>query len=415
MLRYDRRAQAYGDWVAYPAYNTAQHVYYDTPSGQQVYPASAETVYAMTQDAMYPQDGDYYTCAPQTWSQPSCAQAGAYDDANLLWSLMQCTSPGAVPSLSRSDSLGSRTPPTPCTPDFGLRPKLEAPPPAPPPLSVKLEPDDGFVLEPASLLAESYGRDHACLPPNEVPLRATQAPPKMRRMMGVFRLNPFAPAPTESEVDAKPLDQPGKIITFQLENVVSVDGLPQLSMTQEKIEDVGGGDFEVSNQVVPHATTLPCAATDGGWDAGERSTYRSRHPLLCDAQSATPYPSPSLRPKAARTVSRASGRTKRESPHPYRRPATPRLPRTPPCPVAVPPRPRRAPPVDRDALGLLQGAGMNAGYAPSQQLFSAGTSFPNVSRDLKPQDSSSTPIMAPIPRRSWWAAQKPSYCDLYAL
>ena len=30
---------------------------------------------------------------------------------------------------------------------------------------------------------------------------------------------------------------------------------------------------------------------------------------------------------------------------------------------------------------------MNAGYAPSQQLFSAGTSFPNVSRDVKPQDS----------------------------
>jgi hypothetical protein len=57
--------------------------------------------------------------------------------------------------------------------------------------SVKLEAEaeDRFIIE----LAGS-GEDgmHGMLVPSEVPLRATQASSEMRRMMGVFRLNPFA-------------------------------------------------------------------------------------------------------------------------------------------------------------------------------------------------------------------------------
>ncbi|KAJ7820988.1 hypothetical protein B0H14DRAFT_3146880 [Mycena olivaceomarginata] len=57
-----------------------------------------------------------------------------------------------------------------------------------PPTAVKEEQpdDDGFIMDlpfaPLQMLA----------PPTEVPLRATQASARMRRMMGVFRLNPFA-------------------------------------------------------------------------------------------------------------------------------------------------------------------------------------------------------------------------------
>ncbi|KAJ7269630.1 hypothetical protein C8J57DRAFT_1716689 [Mycena rebaudengoi] len=58
-----------------------------------------------------------------------------------------------------------------------------------PPAAVKEEqPDnDGFIIDLASAPLPQ-----ALAPPTEVPHRATQASARMRRMMGVFRLNPFA-------------------------------------------------------------------------------------------------------------------------------------------------------------------------------------------------------------------------------
>ena len=66
--------------------------------------------------------------------------------------------------------------------------------------SVKVEPDDPdgcFIMElssmsPTSLALSVAGMNQSLAPPTEVPLRATQASKEMRKMMGVFRLNPFA-------------------------------------------------------------------------------------------------------------------------------------------------------------------------------------------------------------------------------
>jgi hypothetical protein len=66
------------------------------------------------------------------------------------------------------------------------------------PPSVKIEPDDPdsrFIMELAASSSRSSPDSYPYtdpVPPTEVPLRATQASKEMRRMMGVFRLNPFA-------------------------------------------------------------------------------------------------------------------------------------------------------------------------------------------------------------------------------
>lgn len=65
----------------------------------------------------------------------------------------------------------------------------------PPTPLVKMEQDDSidpFVMEPFLAHADLSNLSQSLAPPTEVPLRATQASPEMRRMMSVFRLNPFA-------------------------------------------------------------------------------------------------------------------------------------------------------------------------------------------------------------------------------
>ncbi|KAJ7461724.1 hypothetical protein B0H11DRAFT_2055734 [Mycena galericulata] len=92
--------------------------------------------------------------------------------------------------------------------------------PAPYPVKEEQPDDDGFIIDlPSAPLPQ-------CLaPPTEVPLRATQASARMRRMMGVFRLNPFAMhahggrgvlAPWAGG-EARPLDEEPRIFEFQLE------------------------------------------------------------------------------------------------------------------------------------------------------------------------------------------------------
>ncbi|KAK7044835.1 hypothetical protein R3P38DRAFT_179805 [Favolaschia claudopus] len=103
---------------------------------------------------------------------------------------------------------------------------LASPPPPPPalaPAPVKEEqPDnDGFIID----LASAAPLPLMLAPPTEVPLRATQASARMRRMMGVFRLNPFAMhtqggrgvlAPWAGG-EAGPLEEEPLIFEFQLE------------------------------------------------------------------------------------------------------------------------------------------------------------------------------------------------------
>ncbi|KAG5654429.1 hypothetical protein H0H81_002618 [Sphagnurus paluster] len=94
-----------------------------------------------------------------------------------------------------------------------------------PPPTVKEEPEDvRFIMELSSEQTHTTLRSQAQAPPTEVPLRATQATPDMRRMMKTFRLNPFAihtgegrgtvPAP---EQEARPLDAEPITFEFQLD------------------------------------------------------------------------------------------------------------------------------------------------------------------------------------------------------
>lgn len=93
---------------------------------------------------------------------------------------------------------------------------------------VKLEQDDVsgadcFVMEFATSVPAAH--DSASLaPPTEVPLRATQASKAMRKMMGVFRLNPFSmhegggqAMSTWMGEDAGPLDEEPQVFEFQLD------------------------------------------------------------------------------------------------------------------------------------------------------------------------------------------------------
>ncbi|KAJ7100030.1 hypothetical protein B0H15DRAFT_998852 [Mycena belliarum] len=107
-------------------------------------------------------------------------------------------------------------------------PSYAAPTPAsrasPPPTPIKEEQpdDDGFIV---ALRPAPSPPPHARAPPAAVPLRATQASARMRRMMGVFRLNPFAmharggrgvPAPWAGG-EARPLEEEPRVFEFQLE------------------------------------------------------------------------------------------------------------------------------------------------------------------------------------------------------
>ncbi|KAJ6487748.1 hypothetical protein C8R45DRAFT_1213785 [Mycena sanguinolenta] len=103
----------------------------------------------------------------------------------------------------------------------------------PPPTIVKEEQpdDDGFIMDlPFSALPQVLA------PPTEVPLRATQASAHMRRMMGVFRLNPFAIhtrggrgvlAPWAGG-EPRPLDEEPRIFEFQLDLLSDEEDLLKL-------------------------------------------------------------------------------------------------------------------------------------------------------------------------------------------
>jgi hypothetical protein len=105
--------------------------------------------------------------------------------------------------------------------------------------SVKEEPDDGvsrFIMELSAPQVQSTYLSESLAPPTEVPLRATQAPPKMRSMMGVFRLNPFAMqtgegrgmvSPTWCGEEARPLDEEPIIFEFQIDIEDDIAQIPE--------------------------------------------------------------------------------------------------------------------------------------------------------------------------------------------
>ncbi|KZV76553.1 hypothetical protein PENSPDRAFT_731133 [Peniophora sp. CONT] len=94
--------------------------------------------------------------------------------------------------------------------------------------AVKAEPSatDAFVFDSATTPCPvSTSQWSSC---SQVPLRATQATPEMRAMMGVFRIDPFAfvggPPPPS---DAGPLTAPGKHFEWQLPTDAPQERAPQ--------------------------------------------------------------------------------------------------------------------------------------------------------------------------------------------
>lgn len=116
----------------------------------------------------------------------------------------------------------------------------QSPDSSPPPSahSVKVEPEDPdsrFIME-LSPISPTFGlslagANQALAPPTQVPLRATQASKEMRKMMGVFRLNPFAMHTGEGRgvmpppwYGGGPLEEEPLIFEFQLD--ILQDDLP---------------------------------------------------------------------------------------------------------------------------------------------------------------------------------------------
>ncbi|KAA1472414.1 hypothetical protein DENSPDRAFT_180253 [Dentipellis sp. KUC8613] len=122
---------------------------------------------------------------------------------------------------------------------------------------------------------------------SQVPLRATQASKEMRRMMGVFRLNPFAVQGGNGSLnvpleEAKPLAEEGKIFEFQLTR----DGLVtpespsshrQLSSPYDPTEDSW-----VDRGATPDSSGFAAADTVG-WGYPLSTDVAGQHLLLAPA------------------------------------------------------------------------------------------------------------------------------------
>ena len=152
---------------------------------------------SMTQSLAYSSPWDDYISLVPTFSSSS----------TILAHSRPCSSSSPTPHLLNPDALIGRSEPAPWQPFSNLSysfddlhepsgspltsPEPESEPPSTPPRVKQEDTQDEFVFE----LPASTNTDEAAFPAfssmTEVPLRATQATKEMRRMMGVFRLDPF--------------------------------------------------------------------------------------------------------------------------------------------------------------------------------------------------------------------------------
>ncbi|KAH7913326.1 hypothetical protein BJ138DRAFT_1111586 [Hygrophoropsis aurantiaca] len=159
---------------------------------------------------------------------------------------------------------------------------------------VKLEPEesassDCFVMEFTSS-APAVQESSSLAPPTEVPLRATQASKAMRKMMGVFRLNPFSmhegggqALATWSGEDARPLEEEPQMFEFQLD----LGGEDGAGDDDEQPRGFSSGmEGEVDNNVLTRWTEDEGPQLDCG--SHSQSDWM-------DNESAPSYPLPPLR------------------------------------------------------------------------------------------------------------------------
>ncbi|KAI6124525.1 hypothetical protein EDD16DRAFT_1562245 [Pisolithus croceorrhizus] len=156
---------------------------------------------------------------------PSFSRSHAHTSRSINGSLGSQWVAAGLYTLDHSDVSNSELPPPSTTPTASPSPRPLSSATIHRPDHFKSEEEtvssDCFVMEfsgSASATASS-----ALAPPTEVPLRATQASKAMRKMMGVFRLNPFSmhdsscqSATTWTGEEAGPLDEEPQMFEFQL-------------------------------------------------------------------------------------------------------------------------------------------------------------------------------------------------------
>lgn len=171
--------------------------------------------------------------------------------------------------------------------------------------SVKMEPndsDDGFINEFLESSPSTATYDRCQTPPTEVPLRATQASKEMRKMMGVFRLNPFTmhhdggrgiSSTAWNGEEVGPLEEEPKLYEYQLgcnEVIeVDIDSAAELRSFSP--------DFEIDNSINGDETGLPTSRNLRGYagQAYSKSPPRQSSPRQSPLRShygRNIYPSP---------------------------------------------------------------------------------------------------------------------------
>ncbi|KIK96210.1 hypothetical protein PAXRUDRAFT_10965 [Paxillus rubicundulus Ve08.2h10] len=158
---------------------------------------------------------------------------------------------------------------------------------------VKLEPEDSvadcFVME-FSACTPAAQASSSLAPPTEVPLRATQASKAMRKMMGVFRLNPFSMHESSGQAtttwtgeDAGPLEEEPQMFEFQLDVPGCERAASEPVQTQPATSSRSDSDFDDTgswaegNELHSHYSTVP-------------------HPSWLGNDSSASYTLPALRP-----------------------------------------------------------------------------------------------------------------------
>jgi hypothetical protein len=153
--------------------------------------------------------------------------------------------------------------------------------------SIKKEADgsDCFVMENLDAAFYSSASEYPLNPPIEAPLRTTHACKDMRRMMGVFRLNPFMTHDADGRealsFSVGPLEEAGKLYEFQvaIEGEGERSGPMEPSKLSPEVENVGWERCYTSGGIM--GIPLPS---------------ESLNPWDCQSLDAGFYPSPTESP-----------------------------------------------------------------------------------------------------------------------
>ncbi|KAJ7468070.1 hypothetical protein FB451DRAFT_1369117, partial [Mycena latifolia] len=205
---------------------------------------------------------------------PEASHRNAEGPPSLLDALSVYTPPFTRPA-SRATASDAYS-----TPYDATSSESSASPPPPVPIKEEQPDDDGFIID---LFSAPHAQ--ALAPPTEVPLRATQASAPMRRMMGVFRLNPFAMhahggrgvlAPWAGG-EARPLDEEPRIFEFQLELAPDEEEDPPPKL-EEKFDTAGLRAFSPDFELEPEA------------ERGQETSWELAYPPLSVFDPVATYP-----------------------------------------------------------------------------------------------------------------------------